>query len=79
MPDIFRLVLLFTMTGLLASCGVKGRLKTPDQIEKQEAKEAHEKEKKLKEAEEKKRKMIEEKADENKAAEEKSTESVEQD
>ena len=79
MPNIFRLVLLFTMIGLLASCGVKGRLKTPDQIEKQEEKEARDKEKKLKEAEEKKRKMIEEKAAEDKATEEKTAEPVEQD
>ncbi|MEK6746542.1 MAG: hypothetical protein AABY33_05880 [Pseudomonadota bacterium] len=68
MPHIFRIVLLLTVTGSLAACGVKGKLKTPEQIEKQEAKEAREKEKKLQDAEEKKKKILEENA-KDKAAE----------
>ncbi len=65
MPQIFRMVLLLTITSMLAACGVKGKLKTPDQIEKQEAKEARDKEKKAQEQAEKNRKMIEENAKEN--------------
>lgn len=65
MPQIFRVILLLMVTGLLAACGVKGKLKTPDQIERLEAKEAREKEKKAQDQAEKNKKMIEENAKEN--------------
>lgn len=65
MLNILRIILFVSITGVLAACGVKGKLKTPDQIEKLEAKEAREKEKKAQEQAEKNRKMIEENAKEN--------------
>ncbi len=40
MGDIFRMVLLLTCASTLVACGVKGKLKTPNQIEAQEAKKA---------------------------------------
>ncbi|MEQ1705714.1 MAG: lipoprotein [Rickettsiales bacterium] len=61
-------VILSALLLSLSACGVKGKLKTPDQIEKLEAKEAREKEKKLQDAEEKKKKILEENA-KDKAAE----------
>ena len=48
MKYIFRTILFFMLVVSVSACGVKGKLKTPDQIEKQEAKETA---KKAKEAE----------------------------
>ena len=49
MFNIFRIILLFVVIIPTASCGVKGKLKTPEQIEKIEAKKAQEEAKKAQE------------------------------
>lgn len=52
MRSIFRIFLLMFLASSLSACGVKGKLKTPDQIENQAEKEAKQAEdKKAKEAE----------------------------
>lgn len=48
MFNIFRIVLLIMLGCVVSSCGVKGKLKTPVQIEQAEAKKARE-EKKMQE------------------------------
>lgn len=51
MRSIFHIVLLLLVATSISACGVKGKLKTPDQIEKEAAKKAKkEEEKKAKEA-----------------------------
>ena len=53
MASIFRIVLLVILSISVSACGIKGKLKTPEQIEKIEAKKAAEAEKKAKEEAEK--------------------------
>ncbi len=53
MASIFRIVLLVILSISVSACGIKGKLKTPEQIEKIEAKKAAEVEKKVKEEAEK--------------------------
>lgn len=54
MTRLLRIILLLAMVAPIASCGVKGRLKTPDQIQRIEAKKAAEAQKKAEEAAEEK-------------------------
>ncbi len=49
MPNIFRIILLLTLAISVSACGLKGKLKTPEQIEKLEAKKAQEEAKKSQE------------------------------
>lgn len=49
MPNIFRIILLLTFATAVSACGLKGKLKTPEQIEKLEAKKAQEEAKKAQE------------------------------
>lgn len=49
MPNIFRIILLLTFAIAVSACGLKGKLKTPEQIEKLEAKKAQEEAKKAQE------------------------------
>ncbi len=61
MPNIFRIVLLVMLAISVSACGIKGKLKTPEQIEKIEAKKAAEAEKKAKEEAEKNAESAEQK------------------
>lgn len=65
MPCIFRMVLLVALAGSISACGVKGNLKTPAQIEKEEAKKA----KKAQQKREKEEKFIEEDIEEEEKGE----------
>jgi predicted small lipoprotein YifL len=42
MDSIFRIIFLFALVLPISACGLKGKLKTPDQIQKIEAKKAQE-------------------------------------
>lgn len=46
MRSIFRVFMFLFLAASLAACGVKGKLKTPDQIEKQNAKQKEKEDKK---------------------------------
>jgi len=45
MANILRVIFLFALVLPISACGLKGKLKTPDQIQKMEAKKAQEEEK----------------------------------
>ncbi len=42
MAGIFRIILLVLLASSVSACGIKGKLKTPEQIEKIDAKKAKE-------------------------------------